>query len=349
MAVYFGLAALVVFLYVGGLLACELGARKRRVDRVNNALIALAVFLVFALRSTSVGADLHNYVARFSAGQDLATRKMTLEIGYSALNDMVGLLTSDPHIFLAVVAALTIGPIAWAIGQTSECIYLSWILFMTVGPFAFMLSGLRQGIALAVVFASLPFLAQRKILIPLLLVAMAVTFHASALVFLPAIYLYRVRLTPKAVLATVVVIVIVALFGDKLLTAAIANLYDTYEVVSTGAYRWALVNAALWLALMPLYRSFSVRLASYSGLYILVLSGVVLLTLARLGTNVSRGAIYYLQFFAILAPNALSIVKDPRAGILLSGTLGVMALTYFFLTAGQTAYEIVPYMFMWEG
>lgn len=349
MAVYFGLAALIVFLYVGGLLACELGACKHRVDQVNNALIALAVFLLFALRSTSVGVDVDNYIARFSTGRALENRKMGLEVGYAALNEAVSLFTSDPHVFLGVVAALTITPVAWVIGRSSEGIYLSWILFMTVGPFAFMLSGLRQGIALAVVFASLPFLARRKILIPLLLVAVAVTFHSSALVFLPAIYLYRVRLTPRAVLTTVMALFVAALFGDKLLAFAITNLYGTYEVVATGAYRWALVNAALWLALVPLYRSLSVRLPSCTGLYVLVLSGVVLLTLARLGTNVSRGAIYYLQFFAILAPNALSVVKDSRAGILLSGTLGVMALTYFFLTAGQTAYEIVPYMFKWEG
>lgn len=348
MAVYYGLAALVLLLYIASRIASGVGARKAHVDQLHNALIALAMFSVFALRSTSVGVDIDNYVARFMAGQALETRRMDLEIGYAALNDGIRILTSDPHVFLAIVSAMTIAPIAWVIGKTSESIYLSWILFMTVGPFAFMLSGLRQGLALAAVFATLPFLARRKILIPLLLTALAVTFHASALLFLPAIILYRLRLNPKTVLLAALAFIAVTFFGEEIVTIAISNLYDTYEVVSTGAGRWALANAALWLALTILYRRMNDRLPGSSGLYTLVLAGVLLLALSMFGTNVSRGATYYTQFLAILVPNALSVLEDPVLRTLITVTLGAMVLTYFFLTAGQTAYEIVPYTFKWD-
>lgn len=349
MAVYYCLGAFVFLLYVTSLLVSDAGARKSSVDQVNNVLIALAMFFVFAFRSTSVGVDVGNYVARFQAGNGLETRKMYLEVGYAALIDVVGRLTSDPHVFLAVVAALTIAPVAWAIAKTSESIYLSWILFMTIGPFAFMLSGLRQGIALAIVFATLPFLTQRRTLVPLLLVGAAVTFHASALVFLPAIYLYRIRLTAKTVLATAGLLISVVFFGEQLLAFAIDTLYESYDIIATGAYRWSLVNAALWLTLVALYRPVCTRLPRYAGLYALVLTGVLLLTLAAFGSNVARGATYYLQFFAILAPNALSVTVDRRVGTLLSAMLGALALAYFFLTVGQAAYQIVPYQFMWEG
>lgn len=349
MAVYYGLVAFVFILYVAGLFAVAAGARKSRVTRDNNVLIALAVFSVFALRSTSVGVDVQNYIERFNMGRAIETRKMDLEIGYAALNDGIRLLTSDSHIFLAVVAVLTIAPVAWTIGKTSESVYLSWILFITVGPFAFMLSGLRQGIALAAVFATLPFLMQRKVVVPLLLVVVAVTFHASALVFLPAVYFYRVRLTLRTILATVTALIITTFFGEWLVGVAIESLYESYDVVATGAYRWALVNAGLWLAFTVLYRAVCERLPRSIGLYTLVLVGVVLLSLTAFGTNVGRGATYYLQFFAILAPNALSVIADRRLGTWLAGLLSLMTLTYFFLTAGQTAYEIVPYQFKWEG
>lgn len=348
MAVYFGLVAWILLLYVAGLIAGEAGVRKSRINRVNNVLIALAVFSIFAFRSISVGVDLDNYVAHFNQGELLETRGKNWEVGYAALNDTVRLLTSDPHVFLAVVAALTILPVAWVIGKTSEGIYLSWILFVTVGPFAFMLSGLRQGIALAIVFATLPFLARRKILIPLLLIIVATTFHQSALVFLPAVGLYRVRLTLKTSFVIAAAVVVVAFFGEQLVELAIGSLYDTYEVVATGAYRWALVNGALFLALATLYRPVSARLPRYAGIYTLFLAGVLLLSLAAFGTNVSRSASYYLQFLAILAPNALSVMDDLRVGTLLTASLGVVALAYFFMTAGHTAYEIVPYRFLWE-
>ena len=349
MQVYFGLVALILLIHVAGLIACGAGADKRRVDRVNNVLIALGVFSVFALRSTSVGVDLGNYIATFSAGQALETRKMGVEIGYAALNDVVRLLTSDPHVFLAVVAALTILPVGWVIGKTSEGIYLSWILFITLGPFALMLSGLRQGIALAIVFATLPFLARRKVFIPLLLSIMAVAFHASALVFLPAVYFYRMRLTLRASLGVAAAVLAVAFFGEQLVTFVISNVYSTYEIVATGAYRWTLVNLAWWLVLLTLYRRSNARLPNYAGLYILVLVGVLVQALSAFGTNVSRGANYFLQFLAILTPNALSVLEDRRVGTLIAGSLGVAALAYFFLTADQSAYQIVPYKFMWEG
>ena len=348
MEVYYGLALAVALLYIIRLLVCDAGGRESKVDRINNSLIGLAVFLLFALRSTSVGVDVGNYVARFQSGRDLETRKMALEISYSALNDGIRLLTSDPHVFIAFVAALTIAPITWTIGKTSENIYLSWILFMTIGPFTFMLSGLRQGIALAIAFATLPLLAKRKILVPLLLIGFAATFHTSALIFLPAIFLHRMRLNVRTAFALAAILIVLAFFGEQLVAFAIESVYDTYEVVDTGAYRWSLVNAALWLSLLPLYRPMSMRLPEYAGLFLVVLAGVLLLTLTAFATNIGRSARYYLQFFAILAPNALSMMADRRVRTLLAVVLNIAALTYFFLTVGQTAYEVVPYQFMWE-
>jgi len=208
-----------------------------------------------------------------------------------------------------------------------------------------MLSGVRQGLTLAVVFASLPFLARRQVLLPAVLTILASTFHASAILFLPAIALYRLRISPKTVALVSSAFIVVLFFGEDLVGLAVSGVYDTYEIVATGAGRWALANAALWLALTCLYRRMTGALPAFSGLYVLFLVGVLVLTLSMYGTNVSRGATYYTQFLAILAPNALSVIEDSRLRTLVVVALGGLTLTYFFLTAGDTAYEIVPYAF----
>lgn len=348
MGIYYGLLFLVVLLYTIRLVACQAGASRLVVDKVNNGLIGLSIYLVFALRSTSVGVDLKNYVDRFRTGSALQTRKMDLEFGYAGLNDVVRQITSNPNVFLAIVAAVTIAPIVWTIGKTSQNIYLSWLLFISIGPFSFMLSGLRQGIALAIVFATLPLLAKRKVLLPALMIVGAATFHTSALIFLPAIFIYRLRLDVKTTFAVAAILLAVALFGEQLVDLAIQSVYETYEVTNTGAYRWSLVNMALWLLFVPLYDTVRSSKPSNAGLYLLVLVGVLMLTLSSFATNVGRGAAYYLQFFSVLAPNAISAIEDRRVAVLFSASVAVVCVTYFFLTLSGTAYEVVPYRFFWE-
>jgi len=349
MGVYYALFGLIFALAVSERLFIQAGATQVRLRRQNSRLIALAILLVYALRSTSVGADLENYVPEFESGAALADRKEYIEIGYGLLSVAVRAVSPDVHVFLAVVAGLAVVPIAWVIEKTCENVYLSWVLFISIGPFAFMFSGLRQAVALGLVFATLPFLAQRRTVIPLMLVLVAATFHASALVFVPALIVYRMNLNARFVIGVGTAFIAIVFFGEQLLSAAIGFFYDNYEIVETGAFRWAVANALFWCALTPLYRRMCAKKPQLGGLYPLVLVGVLLLGLSSYGTNIVRVAMYYLQFFVILVPNALSATVDKSVGRLLSLVLVVLVVGYFSLTVSGSSYRIVPYVFRWEG
>lgn len=348
MTVYYALILSVVVFYFARTALVEWGASMALVDKTFNALIAVMTLLLFSLRSTSVGGDVGQYVALFRSGDALGHRKMEVEVGYAWLSDTIHAFTTDANLFLAIMSLFMIIPVAWVFHTSSVNIYLSWLMFITIGPFALMLSGLRQGIALALVFASFPFLINKSVIVPIILTGLAATFHVSALLFVPAVFLYRARLTVGFALATVGTSTLIFLLGDTLLGFVISNLYGSYEVIATGAYRWAALNAVLWAVLATRYRTVYQRFSGFSGLYILTLLGIVLLAFTALSTNAVRGGAYYYQFMILLIPTALQTIRDGRGRILVGGGLSLLAIAYFFTRVVFSQYAISPYSFYWQ-
>lgn len=130
---------------------------------------------------------------------------------------------------------------------------LSLLVFLVLGLYGFSLSGLRQTLALGILFFSYPHLKQKHLFRFMLLVGVAALFHSTALIVFAAYPIYRLRLRLRNLLLLAAVGVVVLLNAGS-----IANLYlrlvGTDEVYSdyladgnTLNITGVLITGCIWL------------------------------------------------------------------------------------------------------
>ena len=106
------------------------------------------------------------------------------DVGFNLLMIFLNRIGLVSQMIIVVTSLITFTIFAIHIYKYSTDIPYSLILFLLVSYFT-LINGVRQVLAAAVVFSSLPFLRDRKFWPYALLVLLASTFHASAMIMLP--------------------------------------------------------------------------------------------------------------------------------------------------------------------
>lgn len=152
--------------------------------RVASFLVAATFLLLWfltAFRSSDIGNDTSVYIRYFfifSEGMD-STR--TFEPGYQALNYLIGKVTTDPHVFLIIIATIMYGGVIWYVRKYSQNTAVSLCLFFCYF-FSVFASMFRQGIAMVIVLFGYQSLKKEKKISAALLFLLATTFHTTALI-----------------------------------------------------------------------------------------------------------------------------------------------------------------------
>lgn len=314
-----------------------------------------AIILFQSLRKWTVGTDVVAYLhffERLSSGEsisDFASEFSSLEIGFLYYNQVIAFFTSNPQYFLAIVSASIFIPIGYVINKNSKNFYLSIIALLTLVIFNFTFSGLRQSIAIAIVFLSFECIKKKKWLWFLALVLLASSFHLSALVFLPAYPLYFLKIKKKHFLLVIGFIALVFVFKSFLLKFFITAAFEKYDnsalLGSTGAYTMFFIMLSIYsLAIfVQRKREFSITLNAYSN-YILM---AVLIQIAASESQVAmRAGYYYFIFITLLLPEIMATFKNKKGSDGLVFITVVLCILFYYLTTSTSALN--PYLFYWE-
>lgn len=123
----------------------------------------------------------------------------------------------------------------------SSNFYITTFLFIASGEYVqWTHNGMRQFIAVSIVFAATDLLLQRRYILYTLLVLLASTFHGSALIMLPAVLVLQGRPWNRKTILTVMVTLILAsstgLLNELLLLVMENSQYanDVHALMSTG-------------------------------------------------------------------------------------------------------------------
>lgn len=338
-------------------LAALLGSLNRNKTK-GNLFIIYASFIIIilfqSLRKWTVGIDIVTYLdffERLSTGSiiDFSDEFSSIETGFLIFNKVIAWFTSDNQIFLAIVSASIFIPIGYVIYKNSLNLYLSIIALITLGIFNFTFSGIRQSIAIAVVFLSYEFIKKRKWFWFVLIILLASTFHKSALVFLPAYPLYHLKIKKKHFVLVIGIIAIVFILKSFLLKFFVSTAFEKYDsselLVSTGAYTMFFIMLLIYSFSIFVQRKseFSVALNAYSN-YML---GAVIIQIAASESHVAmRAGYYYFIFIALLLPEIMATFKDKKVRNGLVFIIVVMCLFFYYLTTNASALN--PYLFFWE-
>lgn len=340
------------------LTAIELDIFKRNSNKAIGVFWA-GIFLLLILRHETIGIDLPNYrlIFDFISKSNLEkSLNRSLEFGYSFLNKVVSVFSTDFRWLLIVVAVLSVHFIAKAYVKFSCDAALTIVLFVNLSNFVLLFSGLRQAIAISLGFLAFEFVRQKKFVRFLIVVIVAMLFHTSAFMLLFMYPIYHVRITKKSLIFVVPVIGVVFAFNRQIFSVLglILSRYTKYDatITSTGAYTM--------LILFILFAIFSYLIPDESkldndtiGFRNFLLLSVVLQIFASLHPLAMRMNYYYMAFIPLLMPKIIEnrSKRWNQVAVIARYVMIVFFFAYFCIGASNgdnNSLQTFPYRFLWE-
>ena len=327
-------------------------------------LFFLLYFLLLSFRSELLGKDLLNYkdyFAYYSSVGFNVVLKEDQDILYWVLNWVVGKFTDNYQIFLTVVAAITVFPIAKLYSEDKQYGFLKIVLFMNMSIFVMLFSGLRQSIAISIALIAYDFVRKKKPFWFLLFALIAWGFHHTGFMILLYYPLYHMKLNKNQLWFIVPTIGVIFVFNKQIfgwasniMLSIMGDKYDV-EMEDTGAYLMIILFALFAIAayFFPDEKKMD---AEAFGLRNFLLMAVLLQCFAPVHTLVMRLNYYFIIFVPIIVPKIFKYSKDnikDVAKITKGVIVGFFVVYYLYTTyqscrTGESALNTYPYVPFWE-
>lgn len=317
--------------------------------KIKKALFIIAVIqliLIQGMRSPYLGNDMTFYWFYYNKQLAYSISNLSFsnfEILFKVLTKIISTITLDKHLYLTIISILSTIPIAIVIYKKSKNPILSLLLFLSFGFYNFNFSGLRQAIAFAIVFYSFLFIVDRKLIKFIITIIVASLFHTSALVFIPAYFLFDFKITKLKIILMIFVDVIIYIFKVPIYGFINSFFYEEYGIVLTNSYLWMIMCLIILMFCLLYYK----RIVSdnKSILYNLVIIGTAIMLLSPIANNILRVANYYYMFIILLIPEVISYIKSTKNELLINLITIIFGLSLYIYLLYVDSYNIVPYIF----
>jgi len=339
------------FILVLGLIFSIINVKNK--NKVLAIIIFLQLFLISALRSLDVGADMPNYISYFTsiASVDFPSFNLNgLEQGYVFLNSLISLVSKNVHFFVGVVAFLVLLGYFLFIYKNTMNIVLSSFLFITFDFFSLTLSTYRQSFAIVLLLMSYEYIKKRKLFPFLVLVILASLFHKTALIFIPFYFITKIKITNKYILATFAGASFCVLASKKLVEYLVMKYYPLYsEYIISGEGFKMLVMLILIFAFSYPFRKVLVEKDPNNDLiYHALIVAIILQLLALQFSLFTRVTFYFTVFIIILIPKVLKSIKSKDIRVIVYILIFIISILQLSLSLQKDLLSIVPYSFLWD-
>ncbi len=311
-----------------------------------------AVLLVLmGLRHYEVGSvDTANYRNAMMRAIDAPTFTAfydpdSMEAGFQVFLFVLSRICHNPQWLLVITSAFYVFSVCWFIDRNSAYAGLSLTAYITLGLMQFHMQGMRQSIAMCICLFAYEQAKKRHMGRFVLLVLLAVTFHRTALVFLPVYFLARMKFHARntALMAAVAA----ALMFLSAPAVALANrlLGRNYDMpASPGGYVATAIYAIL-IVLAALYYRKNGRGAPAPLFYILII-GASFYVMRYLGTVVAERVSYYFSFAQIIfLPYVYKMTVRHQQMLMY---LLIVVLTVALFAYRLSGSNFLPYRFFWQ-
>ena len=129
--------------------------------------------------------------------------------GYAILEVLFKQFISDDyHWWLLLIACVSGIALMYILYKYSIDFGMSFFLFIASTQFTWLINGMRQFIAVCLIFAAVKFLLEKKWLQYILIVLLASTIHGTAVIMIPVYFIARWKpFSPKLIVATIAIAV----------------------------------------------------------------------------------------------------------------------------------------------
>lgn len=330
--------------------------------KISIASFFVILFFTLSLRHVTVGTDLRNYLNMFHTFGNLPWRTflgaegLKGEVGYRFLNKVLYSLTKDYQFFLTVVAFITLFPIAKLYFDESKSPLLTLVIFVSMSTFVMLFSGLRQAIAISIGVFALYFTRKKRFFEFLAMVALAFSFHHSALILLFIYPVYHLKLNRQSLFIVSPMAALVSVFNrpifNFLLRFVGERYYDRYgQIREMNAYGM-IVLFVLFTIFVFVVEDEDELTDLTKGLRNILILATFLQLFAPIHTVAMRFNYYFIIFIPLLIGNIVKESDKKAKGFATSGAVAInlffVSYYYYQIGLGKLALNVLPYKFFWQ-
>lgn len=330
-----------------------------------------ALTLISGLRGYTIGSDTGTYVDFFRRVLNSQNFLYLLlhsrfESGFIIYIKLITLFTSDTTVFLLISAALCIGPVVLIISKYSKNPFISIILYVFLRHFFFGMTGMRQTLAASFfLIAVLIYLGKNSLwryIFAAILIAVAVSFHTSAILYF-AVFALTVSkkslITVENCVKLSIIFSVASFVLYALIMRMVAVLLPQYATYFTSTWSDANYNASLFNFLIQFVfllvgtifiktsQSDTVTNFSVTALFF----SIVFYALSMRMEIWERAAVGLGIFTAILwAPEFVSRIKKHNNKLFVESAVILFSCAYMIVveTFRPEWASCVPYKFFWQ-
>ena len=345
---------LVIFFGTGLLYRFRYDKERTKKYMITTFFVVYMILLCF--RSTSVGIDTINYVNRyFYPLHDMAWRQVFRftpdEPGFSILVKLITIITDNEQVFLSIIAMVSVIPVMILYRNEAREATVCCSFFMISLLFEIFFSGMRQGIAIGLAVPAYYCAKKNKFLPFLLIVALASTFHLSAIMVLFLYPIYHAKITGKWLWAVVPVMGLIFYFNRPIFTVLFqlfgGKYFEKYSTLYGTTNQYGLLTLFILLSAYSIFMM-DAKIADEDdiGLRNILLLATVIQCFAPLHNIVSRMNYYYILFIpiAITRVNQKCKYRYWQIAKVASWVMSAYFIYYFFFSKGDTLH-IMNYQF----
>ena len=328
---------------------------EAQVRKILLVVCGIIMALMIGLRNPHVGStDTYVYMQNWNTVQrisfdglwDYITR-MDMESGYLIFAWIFSHIFEDPQWLLVVSGAFFAWSVCTFVHKNCKNVILPLLVFNCLGLFNFMVQGLRQALAMCICLWAIEFVKKRKLFKFLLLVALACSFHASAIVFVLVYALYKLKLNTVSLFYFSVFLAAIVFWLPELFALTNTVINDAYEM-GTGAESGGVIAILIYLAIVLFGITFSEKSNTFFPMfvYMAIISLVAMIMRNSVSTIVERISFYFSFAQMVLISNGISTIKDKQSNILVNIAVALLLLGVAVHKASYTT--LVPYLFFWQ-
>lgn len=319
------------------------------------------LFLHGALRGDTVGIDVNGYIESFYQTAMMSYSEI-LNMGNAYVQSrdpifycflkFLSEITDNHQIILVVISFIVSIGISLFIYRSSRNVLISFLAFICLRIYSFTLSGLRQAIAMSILWIGCKYIGEKKPFKFLFLVLIASMFHSSALIFIIAYPISKLnRIKPLLIGSTFFIIVNFItnnMFIKLLVNIPVISKYAGYlQGVKNLDGKILFILQIAILIFVLIYKDKIIKASKMNIMYInMLIIGIVFSFLGFSFPNMFRIGYYFNIFMIILLPNAIRLLSDNNLKIIINYILiVVITIQYWVLGAGA---GVDNYVFFWD-
>ena len=331
--------------------------KKTSGKRVYIAIWGIILILICGLRRIDIGRDtimyhtLFNSASKYETLSDYFSRYHYFEYGYYGLNYIFSKI-GDYQLFLIVMAVLSIAPPIYVIGKYSNDISLSLILFICFPYFTFCMSGMRQAGAIGIICLAYDAMKRKQLWIYLLFCLIAMSFHTSAILFIPVYWIDKVPYNKYSKILCVIIMVAAYVLRQSLWLFISQFARQSYRSNDAGGFLMYIFM--ILTVVLGFYYSGSFRekkLDHVDGnrdLFYLQVLSVILWPIASLNSALFRMYFYYHIFIVLYVPSLIGSIKNKIERMIVYAGFLFVSISFLVTQVLPVSQAYNPYYFFWQ-